>query len=239
MISFTSDTDWAPEAVIADTIQLFEQYGAKCTFFSTHHSEELARCNKKLFEIAIHPDFEPLLTGESDESAEDVIDKLLDLHPEARGVRSHAMLASAFLLQKFADKKLVYDSNLFLPYQKGLKPFRLWNGLVRIPYNWEDGVHWAYGYNFESCGMNLKEEVMNIFSFTPVNVFLNVENKFRYNAAKKYVQNPKKLLEYRNTELKGSRDLLISLLDFCKTNKTRTKTQIEIAEEFLYENTLP
>ena len=35
---FTSDIDWAPEAVIEDTIELFNKYGVKCTFFCTHKS---------------------------------------------------------------------------------------------------------------------------------------------------------------------------------------------------------
>ena len=236
MIAFTSDIDWAPEEVIADTINLFEFYGVKCTFFSTHHSLELSKANKKLFEIGIHPNFNPILTGKSDMRPEDVIDDILDIHPEAEGIRSHSMLQSTNLLQLFADKKLLYDANHFMPYQTGIKPFKLWTGMVRIPYNWEDDVHWAYGYSFDECGMDLNDENMIVFDFHPIHIYLNTENKYRYNEAKKFYQDPKELINYRNKEVHGTRDLLISLLTSCKQNKLKTYKLVEIARDFLSSN---
>ncbi len=229
MISFTCDVDWAAEAVLADTVSLFERYGIKCTFFSTHHSEVLSKCNKKLFEIALHPDFNPLLKGEFAKSADDILDDIIDIHPDAKGVRSHSMFQSTFIKQKFADRRLVYDANHFVPYQSGLKPFRLWNGMICIPYNWEDDVHWAYGYSFESSLINLEDTGLNIFDFHPIHIYLNTENKFRYKEAKKYSQQPEKLLTYRNNEVPGTRDLLISLLRYCKNNKINTHRLIDIA----------
>jgi hypothetical protein len=231
MIAFTSDIDWADEAVIADMLSLFENYGVKCTFFSTHSSGELIKCNKKLFEIAIHPNFNPIFSGQT-KSVDDILSELLEIHPEAKGVRSHSMMQSTNLLSKFASKNLLYDANHFLPYHTGLKPFRLWTGMVRIPYNWEDDVHWSYGYTFDDSRINLKSDSLNVFDFHPIHVFLNTENKYRYNEAKKFYNDPVKLLEYRNTEIKGSRDLLISLLEYIKVNKIETKTHLEIADEF-------
>lgn len=233
MIAFSCDIDWAPEEVIADTINLFEFYGVKCTFFSTHHSLELSKANKKLFETGIHPNFNPLLTGKSDERPEDVLDNILDIHPEAQGVRSHSMLQSTNILQLFADRKLVYDANHFMPYQKGLKPFKLWTGMVRIPYNWEDDVHWAYGFSFDECGLDLNSDELIVFDFHPIHIFLNTENKYRYNEAKKYYQEPKKLIDFRNKEVHGTRDLLTSLLKQCKQNNITTYKLIEIANNFM------
>lgn len=231
MIAFTSDIDWAPEAVIADTISIFETYGVKCTLFATHNSKELRNCNKKLFEIAIHPNFNPVLT-ENNISVDDVLDEILEIYPDAEGVRSHSMMQSTNLLSKFATKNLIYDSNHFLPYCTGLKPFKLWTGMVRIPFNWEDDVHWAYGYTFNDCHINLEQEGLNVFNFHPIHIYLNTENKYRYTEASKYYKEHVKLLQYRNIEIKGTRDLLISLLEFVKQNKIETKTQIEIANEF-------
>lgn len=233
MIAFTCDIDWAPEEVIADTISLFEKYNVKCTFFSTHHSEELSKCNKKLFETAIHPNFNLLLTGSSPKTFDDILDEILDIHPEARGVRSHSMMQSSVILKKFADKNLIYDANHFLPYCKNVKPFKLWTGMVRIPYNWEDDVHWTYGYDFDRSRIDLMDEGLNIFDFHPIHIFINTENKYRYLEAKKFNHDAQKLLEYRNTEIKGTRDLLISLLEHCKDNKILTKTHIEIANDFI------
>jgi hypothetical protein len=233
MIAFTSDIDWAPEAVIADTIELFEKYQVKCTFFSTHHSAVLASCNRKLFEIAIHPNFNPLLKGRGG-MAEDILSEIMAIHPEAEGIRCHSMLQSTELLQLFAEKKLVYDSNHFLPYHNNLKPYKLWNGLVKIPYNWEDDVHWSYGYDFSDSGMELGGDGLVVFDFHPIHIFLNTENKYRYNEAKKFYNDPAKLLEYRNTEVLGTRDLLVNLLSYCRNNNIITYKQIEIARNFLY-----
>lgn len=235
MIAFTSDIDWAPEEVIADTINLFEFYGVKCTFFSTHHSLELSKANKKLFEIGIHPNFNPILDGKDEKRPLDVLDELLDIHPEAQGVRSHSMLQSTNILQLFADKKLVYDANHFMPYQP-IKPFRLWNGMVRVPYNWEDDVHWAYGHTFDECGFDINNESLVVFDFHPIHIFLNTENKFRYNEAKKFYKDPKKLIDFRNKEVRGTRDLLISLLTFCKQNNKPTYKMYDIASDFLINN---
>jgi hypothetical protein len=147
-------------------------------------------------------------------------------------VRSHSLAQSTIILNKFSEKHLVYNANHFLPYHKGVKQFKLWTGMLRIPYNWEDDVHWTYGYNFEDSRIDLKDIGMNIFDFHPIHIFLNTENKYRYNEAKKYKDDIKKLTEYKNIEIKGARDLLIFLLEYCKQNKVNTKTHLEIANEF-------
>ncbi len=237
MISFSADIDWAADEIIAHTIELFEKYGVKCTFFSTHYSNVLLDSNKKLFEIGIHPNFNSLLSG-NNKNADDVLDELLETHPGAKGVRSHSMMQSSDLLQKFAKKNQIYDANHFLPYCKGIKPFKLWTGMVRIPYNWEDDVHWAYGYSFDSCRIDLNDDGLNVFDFHPIHIFLNTENKYRYNEAKKYLNNPKKLLEYRNSETKGTYDVLVSLLEYVNKNGIQTKNLIEIASEFKSLNNL-
>jgi len=233
VIAFTCDVDWAPEAVIEDTMNLFELFGVKCTFFSTHHSLILAKSDKKLFETGIHPDFTPLLRGDNKKSFDDIFDEIMDIHPEARGVRTHTMLQNIQMLQKFADKNLVYESNNFLPYQTGLKPTRLWNGLIRIPFNWEDDVHWAYGYSFDDCRIELTDNEFIIFDFHPMHIFLNTENKYRYNESKKFYDDPLKLLRYRNSEVPGTRDLLINLLKHCKNNNIETHKMIDIAYGFM------
>lgn len=233
MLAFTCDIDWAPEEVIEDTLSLFASYNVKCTFFSTHHSIMLAKSDKKMFEIGIHPDFTPLLKGKNDRSFDDILDDILDIHPEAQGVRTHTMLQNIQMLQKFADKKLVYEANNFLPYQTGLKPFKLWNGLIRIPYNWEDDVHWSYGYSFDNSRIDLLKEELIVFDFHPIHIYLNTENKYRYSEARKYYSDAAKLLEYRNIEVPGTRDLLINLLKHCKSNNIETHRMIDIAYGFM------
>lgn len=236
MIAFTCDIDWAPEAVIEDTINLFELFGIKCTFFSTHHSSILVKANKKLFEIGIHPNFNEVLNGNTDKSPNDILDQILDMHPNAKGVRTHTLMQSVGLLQSFADRGLLYESNNLMPYQTGLKVHKLWNGLIRIPYNWEDDVHWSYGYGFEDCKMELDDDELIIFDFHPIHIFINTENKYRYNEAKKHYSDHVKLLEYRNKEVPGTRDLLLYLLKNCKNNNMETYRMADIAYSFLQNN---
>jgi hypothetical protein len=188
-----------------------------------------------LFEVAIHPNFNKLISNNNG-TVESVIDELLYIHPEAKGVRSHSMMQSSFILQKFADRGIIYDANHFLPYQTGIRPFRLWNGLVRIIYNWEDDVHWAYGYDFTDSKIELDSDGLNIFDFHPIHIYLNTENDSRYQNAKKYYNEPDLLINYRNKDKPGTRDLFISLLKDCKKNQIKTHKLIDIAGDFLKDN---
>lgn len=233
MIGFTADIDWAPEEVIHETISIFEKYSAKCTFFSTHHSEVLASCNKKLFEVAVHPDFSRVFGGNSEKSIYDILDEILDIHPNAQGIRTHHLIESIELLDTYAAKKLTYESSILLPYMDNLRPFTLWNGLVRIPFNWEDDVHWSYGYSFDTVEFVQSDDELNIFNFHPIHIYLNTENKYRYYEAKKHYSHPAKLKSLKNNEIKGTRDFLILILEKCREMKYETFTQYDIAMSHL------
>lgn len=230
MIAFTSDIDWAPDEVIRDMMSLFETYQIRCTLFATHKSAAINSCNKNLFEIGIHPNFNSLLEGKGG-SVDGILDEILNIVPDAKGIRSHSMTQNSILLVKFAERKLFYDANHFLPYQKNIIPFKLWTGMVRIPYVWEDNVHWAYNHSFEDCQIDLKKPGLKIFNFHPIHVFLNTENAARYNSAKQFYQNPDKLKKHRNSSVKGTRDILIQLLKYVKENQAGSSTLYEISKQ--------
>lgn len=221
-VYFTIDVDWAPEAVIEDTLALLEEYQVAATLFCTHASRVIDQCNAALFEKAIHPNFNFLLNGQNanGENAETVLDDLLKCYPEAKGVRSHSMTQSSVLLDLFVQKGLLYDANHFLPYQ-AVTPFKLWNGLIRIPYNWEDDVHFSYGKAFENPEFEFAENQLLIVDFHPAHIFLNTEAPERYAAAKKFYQQPAELIKFRNPglERKGTRDVFIELLKAHRGNK--------------------
>jgi hypothetical protein len=221
-VYFTIDIDWAPEAVIADTLALLEENQVAATLFCTHKSRVIDQCNTALFEKAIHPNFNFLLNGQktNGESAEAVLDHLLHLYPQATGVRSHSMTQSSVLLDLFLQKGLLYDANHFLPYQQ-VRPFKLWNGLVRIPYNWEDDVHFFYGKEFEEPLFSSIPGDLLIVDFHPVHIYLNTKSKEHYQEAKKYYQQPDELIKCRGSseEKAGVRDVFIQLLLQNKGNK--------------------
>jgi hypothetical protein len=208
---FTVDIDWAPEPVIADTLALFERYGVPCTLFTTHRSAALDTCSRELFEIGIHPNFNGLLNGQGG-NAEQEIDRLLALYPEARGARSHSLTQSTLLLDLFQAKGMVYEVNHFLPYWNSIRPFKLWNGMWRIPYNWEDDVHCAYGRTFDETGLD-SSAALNVFDFHPVHVYLNTDTLSCYQRARAHYQDADRLLGLRNADRLGARTLLIRLLE--------------------------
>jgi hypothetical protein len=230
MIAFTSDIDWAPEPVILDMLSLFEEAQQKCTLFATHRSEAILNCNRKYFEIAIHPNINPAFDGKEMEM-DVLIDDLMEIYPEAKGIRCHSLVQSSHLMNRFAKRGFVYDSNQFLPYWKNLRPYKLWNGLVEIPFNWEDDIHYYYGYSFDNHHLEIDTTSLNVFSFHPVHVFLNTENEIRYNLAKEFYQQTEALLKCRNTtDVPGSRNMLVNLMKMMKKDGLKSMHLSEIAE---------
>jgi len=235
MIAITVDVDWAPDPVIEDTAQLIESHGVKATFFATHRSSAIRQLENSGHEIAIHPNFNPLLEGaQTNKSARSIVEELMEIYPESRGVRSHSMLQSTKILQIFSNCGLVYESNQFLPYAKCVEPSVLWNRLVRIPYNWEDDMHWEYHKAFDDPGIPLNNCDLTVMDFHPVHVFLNSESEARYSIAKSHYHDHRRLVDHRNnTSTPGTRDLLCKILNFISSENLRTATMSEIAEKEL------
>lgn len=151
-IYLTFDIDWASDEVLSDTIELVEQADISATWFVTHDTAILSRlrANPK-FELGIHPNFNFLFSGDfrNGRNVEEVLDKIHALVPEAKAVRSHSMTQNSRLMQLFVDRGLTYDCNHFIPEQSGivLRPWLLWNGLIKVPHFWEDDAVCIYKGN--------------------------------------------------------------------------------------------
>jgi hypothetical protein len=204
------DIDWAPEPVIAHSLELFEHAEVPCTIFATHPSPVLATCNRRLFEIGIHPNFNALLAGSGGDPRQ-IVGDLLSAYPEATGWRSHSMTQSTPLLELCRDMGLIYEANQFLPYWPSIHPYLIWNGLVRIPYNWEDDVHFAYGRSFDDVGLDA-DAALNVLDFHPVHVYLNTDTRERYIQARPHYHDVPVLTTLRNTDRPGAGTLLARLL---------------------------
>lgn len=230
MIAITLDIDWAPEAVIKDSLNLFEKYEVKCTLFATHYSPFIDQCNRNLFEVSIHPNFNDLIDGKAHTvSASMILDELIRIYPEAKGVRSHSMTQSSKLLALFKSKGLLYDSNQFIPYNFNMKPYKCWTGIKRIPYNWEDDIHFAYGKKFDfNFGLIYNEDENYIFDFHPVHIYLNTDCQGTYDKAKIYYHDAEGLKKCRNTGEQGVRNYLENLLKFIVDKNIQTKLLSEI-----------
>lgn len=207
------DIDWAPDFMICEALELFAKNSVPCTIFATHGSKYLDRLGDQ-FEIGIHPNFNECLLGNSSKNASDIMDEILEIYPDSKGLRSHSMTQSSPLLKIFKEKGLIYDSNQFLPYQRVL-PYRSWDGLIRIPYNWEDDIHYEYGHDFADLRINFETEFL-IMDFHPVHLYLNTDSGERYRSAKKFIKNQRLIDSFRNSAKRGARDACIDAFKYCK-----------------------
>jgi hypothetical protein len=206
----TIDIDWAPDRVLAHTLELFSRAGVPCTLFATHATPLLQGLDSGQFETGIHPNFNSLLDGDN-HTPEQIINPLREAFPAAKGIRSHSSLVSNVLVGLFGNMGFEYESNVCLPYSKKLELLPLWNGMTRVPFNWEDYLHFSFGKSFSATGLDLSKG-LNILNFHPVHIYLNSESRERYESARPFYQQPDALIKYRNQGA-GAATLLHSVLE--------------------------
>jgi hypothetical protein len=148
VIALSLDTDWVPDEVLEYALNIILSYPVKLTIFATHDTSLLRGLDPARVEIGIHPNFRPVVLEDID-ACRKTLGDLLDIYPEAKGVRCHSLVSSTPLSDIFAGMGMKYENNFFMPYQPNLLPYRLWNGLVRIPLYWEDDLHCMYGKGFD------------------------------------------------------------------------------------------
>ncbi len=208
--AITIDIDWAPDEVLEYTLDIIVSAGIPCTLFATHKTSVLEGLDAEQFEICVHPNFNPLLNGNSG-TPKEIIEPLREAFPKSRGIRSHSSLVSNVLVSLWGEYGYEYECNICLPYSRNLELLPLWNGMLRIPFNWEDYLHFSYGRSFDSTGLDMTKG-LNILNFHPVHVYLNTESLKRYNEARSYYQNPHELVRHRN-EGAGTATLLRAVLN--------------------------
>ena len=222
----TFDIDWADDEVLEYSIELVEQADVSATWFVTHKTKLLERLKENpKFELGIHPNFNYLLDGKSNtgRNAKEVIQRCMDIVPDAKSVRSHSMAQSTGLLSIFKECGLIYDTNHFIPCHSNinLKPWKLWNELVRIPYKWEDDVHILY----EAIGvpqkdphevaLNATNKELIVVDFHPIHLFLNTESMNRYERTRPIHKKAAELTKHRYQHY-GTHSRLIDILNLCK-----------------------
>ena len=215
-IYLTFDIDWAHDEILQDTIEIVEAAGVSATWYITHDTQLLGllRANPK-FELGVHPNFNFLLQGDHrlGSTPEEVIDRVLEIVPEAKSVRSHSMTQSTRLLDLFKGKGLTHDCNHFIPHQADicLKPWRFWNGLTRVPYFWEDDGTCIYDQHSPMAKV-VKRPGLKVFDFHPIHIYLNTESMERYESSRSSHQNPDQLIAHRGSHPMGTRIQLKELL---------------------------
>ena len=214
-IILTIDIDWACDDVLLDSINLIEEIGVPATWFVTHKTKHLARLRENdNFELGIHPNFVNLLDSKDSDSAEKILDKLIEIVPEATSIRSHSMVQSSRFMDLFKLKGMRYDCNHFIPEQSNitLKSWEIWNKIIKVPHFWEDDVHCLCDDN-ASVENLISRDGLKVFAFHPINIFLNTESMDRYENARKYFHVHHKSINYR-FKGDGTRTRLKKLLSF-------------------------
>lgn len=200
-IYLTIDIDWAHDDILQDTIQIIEKAGVSATWFVTHDTQLLGslRANSR-FELGIHPNFNFLLQGDDrlGRTAEEVMDKILEVVLEAKSVRSHSMTQSSRLLDLFKEKGLTHDCNHFIPEQTKIPiiPWKHWNGLTRVCHYWEDDAACMYEQNTQVEEL-VRRDGLKVFDFHPIHIFLNTESMDRYERTRHLHQKPTELIKHR------------------------------------------
>lgn len=222
-IFLTFDFDWAHDAVLQDTIDLVEGAGVSASWYATHETPVLERLRSiQNCELGIHPNFNFLLEGDgrNGHNTVEVVERILNIVPEAKSVRSHSMAQSSVLLDVFRKSGLTHDVNLFVPAHSGirLRPWLDWNGLCRVPYFWEDDIECMQGMQGMQIDMTnlVLRDGIKVFDFHPIHVFLNTETLQRYEVTRHLHHSPKELIKHRYKGI-GTRTRLIELLKLSLT----------------------
>ena len=216
----TFDMDWCSDFVLSYCLDILEKKNVGGTFFVTHDTPLLNRIKENPnMELGIHPNFNFLLNGDYryGKDYKEVIDHYLSLVPNAISVRSHSLVQSSGILDYFNEKGLIFDLNLFIPRNSEiqLKLFKNWSqGLLRVPYFWEDDAHILYKDN-NSVDHYLCFPGLKVFDFHPIHLYLNTENLARYERVKSDLNNKALLDQNINHNNFGVRNFLNSLLEKC------------------------
>lgn len=218
LFAITSDIDWASDEVIRYMLEILYEYDIRATLFCTHEISSVKGIEKH--ELAIHPNFT------RDKAEEQAIKELKGIFPQAKGIRSHCLYHHSRLFPIYHEFGLEYDSNCLIPNQI-VHPFYASHDIIRIPMFFEDDHYISTSPDFNLTSLDMQSQGLRVFNFHPVHVFLNTVQPANYEAAKKYLQEPGKLLLLRKNE-RGICNLFVELLGYIKSHNLKTCTLYEV-----------
>ena len=206
-VFLTIDIDWAHEQIIEETLEIIHKYKINATLFVTNKSNALFKwCNSNYIDYGIHPNFKPLLLSKelNKYNMEEEIYKLMKICPNAKAVRAHARIHGSPFENIYKDIGLTHESNFFIPSYSNieLKPYKLWNNLISVPYGWEDDTIFFKEKEFSNFSdpVNYIQKVKSgllVLDFHPIHIFLNTESTKRYENTREIHKKPDELIKYR------------------------------------------
>lgn len=212
------DIDWAQDIVLEYVIDIIEAANVKCVFFITHKTPLLERIRKnKNFEMGIHPNFNPLLNNTTIRNADEILNELKVLVPEACVFRSHSLTTSGSFLDLYQKHGAKYLSNYMMNGVKNIAPFYQLNGIVEVPIHYADDADLYLISNPDlpkpsgSIEKN-EDQGIKVYNFHPIHIALNCSRYEDYQNAKNEILTPERLRFY-SVSREGIKNRLISLLN--------------------------
>ncbi len=233
---FTSDIDWASEAILRLFLNYIDPMDLKPTMFLTHRSTILNN-SFVTFDKGIHPNFLP---GSSHgESFKEVIKYCESLCPGSLATRSHRSFDVTDTSHLLYANGYRYSSNWVTQMTSRMRPILHESGLINIPIFWEDGTHLYNKMNLkmEHYWEHLKTPGIKVISIHPTNFVLNPPtleymrnikdslSRWEYNN-----MNQETIAKFRNT-LRGIADATHELISYVKATNSKIMSLKEIYNE--------
>jgi len=173
VVVFSMDIDWASEYAVSKTLEYFDEQNIPITAFLTHHSDVLKNALEEgKIKGGIHPNFMP--DSSQGGNFDEVINFCFDLLPDARCFRAHRYFDVNDVIDKLANKGILYESNI-CTLLDNVPPFLHRSGMIGFPIFWEDG-----GYLYQNGSLNyedIKEQLyipgLKVINFHPMHFMLN------------------------------------------------------------------
>jgi len=238
----TIDTDWASDEIIDSVSDILLRKRVKAAWFITHDSPSIRKLanHPEMFELGLHPNFHDNSSQGLEPSQ--VMKYLHKILPHSGLVRTHGLVQSTKLLAELVDYfGVTVDLSIFLYNTPLITPHEIWfakgkNGLLRIPYFWEDDHEfstpvpcWSFSDERYHC------QGLKVFDFHPVHIALNSKDDRAYSIIrdKKRMQNLTlaEIEPYINREM-GTRTLFMAIVDYLSGQKGTQPTIGDIARSW-------
>lgn len=233
---FTSDIDWAPEFMIENMINIFDENGIPLTLFVTHRSDiiENVYINDKRRYVGIHPNFLSRSTHGSNYL--EVIDNSIKLWDGARCFRSHSYYDNSYISLEFVKRNFKYDTNICLYLQDNIVPLHHASGLIRFPTFFDDSFCSIINrkWNINHYRKSLLTNGLKIFNFHPIHICINTPSLEYYELYKHRLN----IGNWKDFVYKGygTFTLLMDIINFVKENGD-SLLYLDDLYEILYERT--
>lgn len=239
---FTSDIDWASEAVLDHFFRQLPMEDLKMTMFVTHKSERVEReFLAGRIQRGIHPNFLP---GSSQGNTfREVIETCMSFAPEATCTRSHRAFAvtdTEHLLHN--DFHIKCSSNVFTTLAPRITPFWLESKLLQVPIFFEDGsfLYNRLGLTIEPYRHFFTAPGIKVISFHPMNLVFNTPEITWMRQIKDSLTREEfnhigeEIIESKRNREKGVFDLVMEIINLARQLQAPIFTLNEIYEHTIH-----